>query len=449
MLCFFPPPTPHRCRLLYTSANLMIAFSNSGIALMLFPAICLLAVGGILFLMTNIQVGNLFGRRRSTVITLYNGAFDSSSAVFLVIKVLYEAGLSLRNMFLFISCMSFLHVARTYLLMPRKHIPYPLPVGYTYGLQCERRDILSPTPEEEPTSQDPLQGENRTEGEKGERSNETQGVAAREEGLSTHPFNGPKDSEENRKEIPSFRSCILSKLFLTHLLWLSIMQLRHYLFIGTLNPMLSLLANGDAATISKYTNAFAFTQFFGVFCAPWNGLIMDRHKRKASLLNTASDSAASHRLADMRSSVLSLTITTTQCVLFSICASIPILPVQYITFVLQVINRSFLYGGHSAFTAIGFPPCHFGKIYGMLMALSAIVSLFQYACFALVKGPLQDNPLYVNISFIILSILTYVHPLNVFFHCRRETEQRASAKPPQVEVPALGEKESQPRETDI
>ena len=33
------------------------------------------------------QVGNLFGKYRSIIITLYNGAFDSSSAIFLIIKV--------------------------------------------------------------------------------------------------------------------------------------------------------------------------------------------------------------------------------------------------------------------------------------------------------------------------------------------------------------------------
>lgn len=31
--------------------------------------------------------------------------------------------------------------------------------------------------------------------------------------------------------------------------------------------------------MSTYTNAFAFTQLCGVLCAPWNGLILDRHKR--------------------------------------------------------------------------------------------------------------------------------------------------------------------------
>ncbi|MED6256541.1 hypothetical protein ATANTOWER_028482, partial [Ataeniobius toweri] len=55
-------------------------------SLMLFPALSCIAVGGILLLMTNMQVGNLFAAHRSTIITLYNGAFDSSSAVFLIIK---------------------------------------------------------------------------------------------------------------------------------------------------------------------------------------------------------------------------------------------------------------------------------------------------------------------------------------------------------------------------
>lgn len=43
----------------------------------------------------------------------------------------------------------------------------------------------------------------------------------------------------------SFKSCLLSWFFLWHLLWLSVMQLRHYLFIGTLNPMLNHLTGGD------------------------------------------------------------------------------------------------------------------------------------------------------------------------------------------------------------
>lgn len=42
-----------------------------------------------------------------------------------------------------------------------------------------------------------------------------------------------------------FRACVCSALFAWHVAWLSVMQLRHYLFIGTLNPLLQHLARGD------------------------------------------------------------------------------------------------------------------------------------------------------------------------------------------------------------
>lgn len=110
-------------------------------------------------------MGNLLGSHRSTIITVYNGAFDSSSAIFLFIKVrnshfilsfvkdykmqlinlllllpllfllqlIYESGVSLRSSFLFLSACSIVHLLRTLFLMPRKFIPYPLPDNYTYG----------------------------------------------------------------------------------------------------------------------------------------------------------------------------------------------------------------------------------------------------------------------------------------------------------------------------
>ncbi|XP_056891673.1 solute carrier family 43 member 3a isoform X2 [Takifugu flavidus] len=91
----------------------------------------------------------------------------------------------------------------------------------------------------------------------------------------------PQDnvSQESEKAV-SFKRCVLSWFFLRHLVWLSLMQLRHYFFIGTLNPTLNRLARNDPDLVSRYTNAFAITQLCGVLCAPWNGLIMDRHKGK-------------------------------------------------------------------------------------------------------------------------------------------------------------------------
>ncbi|NXP67822.1 S43A3 protein, partial [Chloropsis cyanopogon] len=340
-------------------------------AVLLFPAMSMLSVGGILLILTNMQVGNLFGNYRSIIITLYNGAFDSSSAIFLIVKLLYEHGLSLRAMFLFLAACSAWHLLRTLFLMPRSRIPYPLPPDYDYGYG----GLPAPA------------------GALG------RGVAGDE--VRVWPGGmclcAPHPDTCTGGDVPGtpFRACACSWLFAWHVAWLSVMQLRHYLFIGTLNPQLEHLAGGDHALVSTYTNAFAFTQLCGVLCAPWNGLILDRHKRGKGPRPEGEWVLAG--LADLRSAVLSLVVTVAQCLLFSVLAAVPVLPVQFGTFALQVISRSFLYGGNAAFLAIAFPPQHFGKLYGLAMALSALVALLQYPCVALVQGPLQGDPFYVSV----------------------------------------------------
>ncbi|XP_018862636.1 solute carrier family 43 member 3 isoform X4 [Parus major] len=390
---------------LYTGGTLLVAFSTPEMAVLLFPAMSMLSVGGILLILTNMQVGNLFGNYRSIIITLYNGAFDSSSAIFLIVKLLYERGLSLRAMFLFLAACSAWHLLRTLFLMPRTRIPYPLPPDYDYGLQCRGR---SRSYRAHKDKQPP--------GEAGAEETPLEPATARGGDTPGTPF----------------RACACSWLFAWHVAWLSVMQLRHYLFIGTLNPQLEHLARGDHALVSTYTNAFAFTQLCGVLCAPWNGLILDRHKRGKGPRPEGILAA----LADLRSAVLSLVVTVAQCLLFSVFAAVPVLPVQFGTFVLQVISRSFLYGGNAAFLAIAFPPQHFGKLYGLAMALSALVALLQYPCVALVQGPLQGDPFYMNVGLIAVVLVAFVSPVVVARECQRRTKELGMAAAPLAAPPS-------------
>lgn len=383
---------------LYTSATLIIAFISAGSAMLLFLAMPMLSVGGILFLMTNLQVGNLFGKHRSTIITLYNGAFDSSSAVFLIIKLLYEKGISLRASFIFLSVCSVWHVGRTFLLMPRGHIPYPLPPNYSYGL-CSGTG---------------------TREKKEMAESEELDLQAKEFLPPKEEIPGPGQLEESR----SFKSSVFSRRFAWHLVWLSVIQLWHYLFIGTLNSLLPNLARGDRALVSSYTNAFAITQFFGMLCAPWNGLLMDRLKQKYQKEARKTGSSAS--VAALSAVVPSLALTSLLCLGFAICASVPILPLQYGTFILQVISRSFLYGGNAAFLTLAFPSEHFGKLFGLVMALSAIVSLLQFPIFMLIKGPLQNDPFYVNVMLVLVTLLTFAHPVLMYLECRQKATAPAA-----------------------
>ncbi|XP_038641662.1 solute carrier family 43 member 3-like [Scyliorhinus canicula] len=447
---------------LYTAATLMMALSTS--AALVFPALTLMATGGSILFLTNIQIANLFANRRSTVITLYSGALGSSTVVFLLVKVLHEVGFSLLSMFMFISSLSTIHILRTFLLLPRTRIPYPLPERYTYGISCHTLTLPSFSREGTTPSQIEQDHENeRYMGEGGGTHDETEGdIGHGQENIdgdsvertevkegdtggvqkNTGGGNGEMQEEMgvigavipneyegsagHEEQIPTFRSCIFSKIFFSQML-------RLVIFIGNLNPMLTHAANGDTLQVSRFTNAFAFTQLFAIFTAPWNGLIMDRHRRRTISGTTAN----SQRLADMNSAVLSLAITVTLAVLFSIFATVPVLEVQYLTFVMQVITRSFLFGGLSAFTTIAFPPCHFGKIRGLSFAVIACVSLLVYPCMALVQGPLQQRPLYLNIGLIVLVTLTYVHPITVYLHCRREIGNRGLENPSQVEVSEL------------
>lgn len=67
------------------------------------------------------QVGNLFAAHRSTIITLYNGAFDSSSTVFLIFKVKECRHVS-RAIFVFVTFLGILSLA--------KHFNSPSTVHY-------------------------------------------------------------------------------------------------------------------------------------------------------------------------------------------------------------------------------------------------------------------------------------------------------------------------------
>uniref|UniRef100_A0A8C5QP80 Solute carrier family 43 member 3 n=2 Tax=Leptobrachium leishanense TaxID=445787 RepID=A0A8C5QP80_9ANUR len=373
---------------LYTMATLFIALSYADIATIMFPALFFLAAGGTLLLVTNMQVGNLFGSHRSTVITFLNGAFDSSSVMLLFVKLLYQIGVPLQTTFFCITSCCIAFLIRTLFLMPKAQIPYPLPERYRYGIRCAKSNTpvsLEITSLKDPSSQDQL----------GQKS-----------------INGIMHQEASDL---SFWSCIRSSLFSLHVIWLSIIQLRLIMFIATLNPTLNRLSGGDLQIVSHYTNVFALSQFCGIICAPWNGMIMDRHKRKKKV----SDS-----MADLRSSVLSLALTATQSTLFSIIAVIQTLPAMYAAFILQVLNRSFLYGGNAAFLSIAFPLQHFGKLYGLIMSLSALVLVLQYPALYIIRTYLKGDSFYVDIALLILGLLAFIHPISVFQLCKKKNVSR-------------------------
>uniref|UniRef100_A0A8C4QNW4 Solute carrier family 43 member 3 n=1 Tax=Eptatretus burgeri TaxID=7764 RepID=A0A8C4QNW4_EPTBU len=214
----------------------------------------------------------------------------------------------------------------------------------------------------------------------------------------------------------SLWASVHSRLYLSHFIWLSLLQCRHYLYISTLNPWLSTLSAGDMDLISWYTTVFAITQSCAWICSPWNGHLMDVCRQR--LLKGRKDV----QFAGLGSTIPSLGLTSLLGIAFAGVAAIPKLQAQGLAFCLQVMSRAFLYGGNAAFIAIAFPSIHFGKLFGLMMSASAIPLLLQLPLVSFSK----EHPHMINGITFALCLLTLIHPIVVARHYRKLSKSYAT-----------------------
>jgi len=386
--------------LLFTCGCVLMAFSSMPNSWLLFPAMCCFSIGGIVLLLTNMQLGNLFGSTRSSIITLLSGALDSSSFVFLLVKLAYESGISLSTIFQFIAMCTIFQWLRTILVMPKMHIPFPLPTGgFKFGLY----DCTAP------------------------RKKDLKKLNLRE---------SPSDTADEMVNAvivkQSFSSCICTLKFWTNTMHFSLLQLRNYFFLGTFVTWMAELLPDDNTALGKYINAFGICQFFGVVTAPLNGFLIDGMKHWFSKYSDVD------KISSAKAIAVSAFTTSTLAVLFSITVAIPNAGLQYVSFVLQVIFRSFLYGGNASFVAFSFPVEHFGSLYGATMTIAGILVLVQFPLFSLVLRVFKKDFLPMNVAFIVVCASTYIHPALLFFRSREKSKQtNAEAQELQMLAPDL------------
>ncbi len=101
--------------------------------------------------------------------------------------------------------------------------------------------------------------------------------------------------------------------------------------------------------------------------------------------------------------------------LFGISNLIPVLDVQYITIVLFVVFRPFLFSVASYFTVQMFGTRQFGTVYGAVLCIAAVISWVQYGCDVAAKS--QASYTVINVILTALSAPTLLFPL----YLRRQT----------------------------
>nr|XP_054768311.1 equilibrative nucleobase transporter 1-like [Lytechinus pictus] len=116
---------------LMLSGYLMMALSSPSYSFLLFPATVCFTLGGVILLLSSMQIGNLFGRNKSTVITIINAMYSASIIMSVIAKRSHEAGFSINTFFFILTGSVVLLSINTFVFLPTKFIPWPLPRGYT------------------------------------------------------------------------------------------------------------------------------------------------------------------------------------------------------------------------------------------------------------------------------------------------------------------------------
>ena len=354
-------------------AYILLMISTPSTSYLLYPFSILNSLSGVSLLVSNFQIANFSKSLRSTLITLMEGTFDSSVVVFFLVKIGYDYGINFQSMLLILLSLTTFLWLRTFLLMPRKHVPYPLPEeGFQYGwkeIKCcnKQADLIA-------------------------------GVRK--------PLLKFKSNKENLKQLScsiTFNDCLKNSLFWTNVLFFSLSSLRITFFNSSLLYWLKSIAAND---VSKLSNVFGVILLFGVFVAPLNGLIVD----SANKLLRSTES--NDKVLVLKSSLWSLGVTFVLCVMFSIMTVIPSI---YGSFGFFLITRSFIYGGNTNFIAANFPSNHFGKLYGLNLLITGLINFLQYAIF---KITLSYSFFYVNISLLVMILLTSVHLVAIYIKIR-------------------------------
>ncbi|KAI8782416.1 solute carrier family 43 member 3 [Biomphalaria glabrata] len=373
----------------------MMTFTSGSFPWLIVPALALTGVAGSAVLLTNLQTANLFGRKRHVVVSLYVGAAYSNGVITWMMKLSHFSGVNVQTSFMFLTIGIVPMLVSTVAFLPKTHIPWPLPADYgkrrnqslDENLIRKQRAWQRRMSEDLDPDIDPQMFPD---------SSQLTDYDSTEAGMV-----------RCRRPPPSFTPSAVQPLFVWSLLWYGIHRLHEAIYETGVVEMADLEIMGPL----DYETYFGVIQLLGIVISPIVGVLIDRHYPR--------ELGTSPATQQMQRIIPAILVTSALAVTEIAVDMIPGAAPKAISTLINILHKVFTHTTMCAFVMhVHFNHQHLGKFYGLTCAVSALFSAFQFPIWKFLLQKYKTM-LPVHILLLLLSIVTFVHGVNVWQYCKK------------------------------
>ena len=367
------------------------------------PGYFSLALGGPFVFISSFQLSNCFPAYSGLILALLTGAFDSSSALFLLFRILYDATggqLNTHKLFLiYLIVPVFILVVQIFIM--------PADSYKTVGeiVRLAEDEINAPTPIEDSIS------------DEAERFRRREEFRARRESVmteidvllktSTNDKRAKREDTKNQKSgvWGALHGCSALEQIKTPWFWLItlftvVQMLRINYFVATIRPQYQYLLHSKTSAETVNHIFDVALPLGGVLSVPFIGSILDR-----------------------TSTPFALTFLVVTATIIGVLGCLPYMWAGIANVCIFVIYRPFYYTTVSDYSAKVFGFQTFGKVYGLIICLAGLFNFLESPLDAATHTVFKNNPVPVNAALTSVALLVGT-TLVIYIYWRSRTMKR-------------------------